>query len=104
MRTAKFFTAATEWWTRVLGMPSCFDDPHCVGYAVHAVRAGMHPNGRAENGGGIRTALLRPPDGNLAGMLENPHFPAGSGPARPPRTCADCRIRAIPATVVTERE
>jgi hypothetical protein len=27
-------------------------------------------------GGGIRTAVVAAPDGNLVGLIENPHFPA----------------------------
>ncbi|WP_409179916.1 VOC family protein [Amycolatopsis sp. VS8301801F10] len=48
---------------------------------VEAALAKLVGEGAAEHapvtdfGGGIRTALVRAPDGNLVGVIENPHFP-----------------------------
>ena len=100
--------AATEWYTAVTGAPPYFNEPFYVGFNVGGYELGLLPDGegvttywgtadiRAEHarlvalgaktveeinhvGDGIYVATLRDPFGNVVGIIENPHFPAGKG-------------------------
>jgi predicted enzyme related to lactoylglutathione lyase len=105
-------TAATAWYSEVLGYAPYFDEPYYVGFDVGGFELGLDPDTAAvrpgaggavvywgvvdadgvlarltelgadvvepvtDVGGGVRSAVVRDPFGNLFGILENPHFVA----------------------------
>lgn len=102
-------TKTKTWFTALVGHPPYFDEPFYVGFNVGGYELGLLPDGDGvgtywgtENiatevarvtalgatvkdpitdvGGGIKTATLLDPFGNLIGLIENPHF----GTARAP--------------------
>ncbi len=104
----KDLAKATDWYARVAGHPPYFKEPFYVGFDVGGYELGLIPDGdgiatywgtpdiNAEHarllalggqpngaitdvGGGIRLASVLDPDGNVLGIIENPHFKAGRG-------------------------
>ena len=105
LRTAIYHTAdlerAREWYAGVLGFRPYFDEPFYVGFGVDGFELGLQPSepdgalrgsgvvaywevGAAGHGdvqdvgGGIRVATVLDPDGDVFGVIENPHFSSGA--------------------------
>ena len=95
--------AATTFYTGVVGHAPYFNEPFYVGFNVGGYELGLLPDGDgvatywgtndivaeharlislgAQNngpindvGGGIKTATVKDPFGNVVGIIENPHF------------------------------
>ena len=96
--------AATAWYTEVLGFGPYFEEPFYVGFEVGGYELGLLPNGPTgirtywgvkdaeaavaelvskgatiadpvtEVGEGIKTGAVTDPQGNVVGIIENPHF------------------------------
>ncbi len=93
------------WFTQWVGHPPYFDEPFYVGFNVGGYELGLLPDGDGvatywgvdnieaevarvlalganikdavtDVGGGIKTATVIDPFGNVIGLIENPHFSA----------------------------
>lgn len=98
-------TRAKQWYAALLGTQPYFDEPFYVGFNVAGHELGLLPAASktcvaywgvkdiaaavteleakghtmsepvSDVGGGIKVASLHDPDGNIVGIIENPHFP-----------------------------
>lgn len=85
LRTAIYpapdLAAARDWYAEVLGMAPYFDQPFYVGFSVGGFELGLVPDATPGTNGPqplIRVAAVIDPFGNRFGVIENPHFSAGS--------------------------
>ena len=79
---------AKAWWRDLLGVDPYFDRPFYVGFNIGGYELALLPDadpadgaltywGVADVGDGIVTATVRTPDGNVLGLIANPHFNLG---------------------------
>ena len=95
--------AGKAWYEKTLGFAPYFDEPFYVGFNVGGYELGLVPDGQTtetywgvesiqeawkdllakgataqdepkEVGGGIWVAIVKDPQGNALGIIENPHF------------------------------
>ena len=96
-------SAATSWYTRMVGKEPYFNEPFYVGFNVGGYELGLIPDGEGSTtywgtanieteyarmlsiganphsqikdvGDGIRVATVLDHEGNILGLIENPHF------------------------------